>query len=122
MGNITRKAYTLKQILASNEGHDALSVTLVQDAAAIAETEAGLLLGKITATGKYAKYDDGAADGTEVAVGVLKTPVSKEDRIAGDEAVSMYYTGRFREDKLVGLDAAALVDLKGRTVEGITYF
>jgi hypothetical protein len=32
---------------------------------------AGLVLGKITATGKYVAYNNGASDGTEVAAGVL---------------------------------------------------
>ena len=31
----------------------------------------GLVLGKITATGKYVAYNNGASDGTEVAAGVL---------------------------------------------------
>jgi len=33
--------------------------------------EAGSVLGKVTASGKYAIYDNGAADGTEVAVALL---------------------------------------------------
>ncbi len=32
---------------------------------------AGRVVGKITASGKYANYDNTAADGTEVAAGVL---------------------------------------------------
>jgi hypothetical protein len=32
---------------------------------------AGLVLGKLTATGKYVAYNNGASDGTEVAAGVL---------------------------------------------------
>jgi hypothetical protein len=32
---------------------------------------AGLVLGKITATGKYVAYNNGASDGSEVAAGVL---------------------------------------------------
>jgi hypothetical protein len=32
---------------------------------------AGLVLGKITATGKYVAYNNGASDGSEVAVSVL---------------------------------------------------
>jgi len=33
--------------------------------------EAGTVLGKVTATGKFAVYDNSAADGTEVAAGIL---------------------------------------------------
>lgn len=32
---------------------------------------AGLVLGKVTASGKYAAYDNTAADGTETAAGIL---------------------------------------------------
>lgn len=35
------------------------------------DLEAGTVLGKITATGKFAVYDNGAGDGTEVAAGIL---------------------------------------------------
>lgn len=43
---------------------------------------AGTVLGKITASGKYAAYDNAAADGTEVAAGVLYEAV---DASAGDK-------------------------------------
>lgn len=36
---------------------------------------AGLYLGKITASGKYGKYDDAASDGRQTCVGFLATPV-----------------------------------------------
>ena len=39
------------------------------------------VVGKITATGKIAKYDNGASDGTEVAYGVLLAAV---DATGGD--------------------------------------
>ena len=122
MGHISRQAYTYKQILALNEGADTVSVVFAQDADASADIAAGTVLGEVTASGKYSEYDDENEDGTEVAVGVLKTQIAKADVIAGDVEVAMYYTGSFRTDQLVGLDAAALVDLKGRTVEGKTYF
>lgn len=32
---------------------------------------AGAVLGKVTASGKYVEYDNGAVDGTEVATGIL---------------------------------------------------
>ena len=44
---------------------------------------AGDVVGKITASGKYAIYDDGAADGSEAAAGVLYAAV---DASAADAA------------------------------------
>lgn len=44
---------------------------------------AGAVLGKITASGKYAAYDNTAADGSEVAAGVLYAAV---DASAADAA------------------------------------
>ena len=122
MGHIERQSYDYKQILASDTGHESLSVILAQDALAAADIAAGTVLGKVTATGFYAEYDDGNADGTEVARVILKTPVSKADRIAGDIDVAVYYRGAFRKDQLVGMDAAGLVDLYAREIEDVTVF
>jgi hypothetical protein len=36
----------------------------------------GLYVGKITASGKYGKYDDAASDGRQTCVGFLLTPVN----------------------------------------------
>jgi hypothetical protein len=43
--------------------------------------DAGTVVGKVTATGKYAIYSNGASDGTEVAAGVLLNAV---DASGGD--------------------------------------
>ena len=40
---------------------------------------AGAVVGKITATGKYAVYDNGASDGSEAAAGVLLEAVDATD-------------------------------------------
>lgn len=37
---------------------------------------AGLALGKITATGKYVAYNNGASDGTQAAAGILYAPLT----------------------------------------------
>ena len=122
MSYIERTSVTFKQILASDTGHDSLSGVLAQDVGATTDIAAGTILGIVTATGKFAEYNAGNSDGTEDAVGILKTPITKETRIAGDIDVAVYYRGAFQEDKLVGLDAGALTDLKGRTLKGITVF
>jgi len=114
--HITRTSYDYKQIIASDTGHESVSVVVAQDAAAAADMEAGTVLGRITATGEYAPYDDTAGDGTEVARGILKTPISQDDLIAGTNDAAMYYRGAFLTDKLVGMDAAGLVDLYAREI------
>lgn len=73
----------------------------------------GTVLGKITATGKYIKYLDGASDGSQVAVAVLGTPLAG---VNGDykatvferdcEVIGKYLNGG------VALDANGLADLK----------
>lgn len=73
----------------------------------------GTVMGKITATGKLIKYVDGAADGSQTAVGVLGTPLAG---VNGDykatvftrdcEVIGMYLNGG------VALDANGQADLK----------
>jgi len=70
---------------------------------------AGTVLGKITSTGKYAAYNNGASDGTETAVEVLFDNV---DASAADvEAVTIARNAEVNGDELTGLDAAATADL-----------
>jgi hypothetical protein len=68
----------------------------------------GTVMGKVTATGKYVPYDDGAADGSEVAAGILGQGVDVKD---GDVIGSLFFHGTVDENRLTGLDAAAKVDL-----------
>jgi hypothetical protein len=68
----------------------------------------GTVLGKVTASGKYAAYDNAASDGTEVAAGILCEDVDATD---GDVTANMYVTGAFKAAGLTGDDAAAIADL-----------
>ena len=79
----------------------------------------GVVLGKVTATGKYGPYDDAASDGRQTAVGflfaVVKTPASSSTPVAG----ALLQHGAVVEAKLPtdhGLDAAAKTDLAGRVI------
>jgi hypothetical protein len=81
----------------------------------------GSVLGRITATGKLKKYDNGAADGTEVAYGVLYASV---DATAADQAcVVIVRDAIVAKSKLV-FDAgqnqaakdAAMVDLAAKNI------
>jgi hypothetical protein len=73
----------------------------------------GTVLGKVTASGKYVKYDNAASDGSQTATGVLLTPLL--DGVNGDYKAVMHA----RDCEVIGaklnngvaLDAPGLVDL-----------
>ncbi len=78
-----------------------------------ADLPAGQVVGRITASGLYANYDNAETDGTEDAVGILT-----EDADAASAAVTtrMLITGVVFDAKLTGSNAAALVDLFARQI------
>lgn len=66
---------------------------------------AGSVLGKVTASGKYARFAPGAADGSEVPIAVLSQDV--EAAGAGDVPIRPVIAGRVRAGDLVNdVDAA----------------
>lgn len=76
----------------------------------------GLAMGKVTATGRYKQYAPGASDGTQTCLGYLYSDV---DMVAGEAAAAnrggvLLVTGVVDNDKVIGSDAAAIVDLDGR--------
>lgn len=76
--------------------------------------EAGQVLGKITASGKYTVYNNGAADGTEVAAGIL---YAGADGSAADvAAVAIVRDAEVASADLTGSDAAAVTDLAAKGV------
>jgi hypothetical protein len=93
----------------------ALNVTLdiaqFPDAVTDGYIPSGTVLGKVTASGKYGLYDNGAADGTEVAAGILFATVPVK---AGQTQASSGMLVHCFVDaaKLTGLDATARTDLK----------
>ena len=74
----------------------------------------GLVMGKITATGKYAQYNPQASDGTQTAVGLLLEPVSVVDRYgnAVDALGETVFFGYVDGTQCYGLDAAAKTAMK----------
>ncbi len=78
----------------------------------------GLVLGKISGTGKYAQYDPSANDGTEVATGILKDQVKviDEDATAVDAMGAQVIHGLVDESALIGCDSAAKADLAGQII------
>jgi hypothetical protein len=82
----------------------------------------GVVLGKITASGRYGPYDDAETDGREVAVGHLFTTTQLNRPELGDDPAvfrnvggALLWHGEVVEAKLPtdhGLDANAKTDLK----------
>lgn len=94
-------------ILSEGNGHISREeITIVSGAGVL---EAGQVLGKITASGKYTVYSDAAADGTETAAGVLYAQVDATS--ADAPAVAVVRHAEVKTAYLVGSDAAGVVDL-----------
>lgn len=78
----------------------------------------GLVLGKVTATSDYQEYDDADADGTQTATGILYHAVRLRDPFGNAPAAGqkvfgeMVVAGKVDSSKLIGLDAAGLVELQ----------
>ena len=79
---------------------------------------AGQVVARNNVTGYYEKYDNGAASGLDVAVGVLMIGREEEDFAStGDTTVAqMIVGGEVFKDKLTGLDANGETDLGARTI------
>lgn len=123
--------------LASRKGYDTCrSITLDMSTFAAGHLTdkgaipSGVVLGKITATGKYGPYDTDGADGREVAAGFLFTSVVPDNTTlasATDCGATLCWEGIVNQDFLpvftvTGdeglLDAAARTDLKFVKFEG----
>lgn len=101
---------TPSAILASSEGVIVEPITVKSGQGVLA---IGTLVARDTVTGKYVAYNNGGSYGADVAMGVL---ADKVDATSSDKLVAMYVRAYFVVGKLVGYDAAALVDLNGRRV------
>lgn len=90
------------------------------------DVEAGTVLGKVTATGRYAPYATAATNGTQTAACILRLGV--DTGAAADAATapvrlgSVVLSGVLKEDQLVGLDAGAKTALGGRSDSVHGYF
>lgn len=120
MSEFTQTSYTTKEIEAGvNMPCPTIPVTIASGL----DLAKGTVLGRITASGLYGAYNDGNSDGTEVASGVLASAVNSSSTGQNRPVDSpMHIGGAFYEDQLVGVDAAAIVDLKARSVPGRNLF
>lgn len=76
----------------------------------------GLVLGEISATGKYAEYDDSATDGTQTAKLILDEQIdliNEETNAAQDTQAHCVWHGRVSSGALIGIDPNGKTDLAG---------
>lgn len=99
---LTQKNRSGAFILSDDEFLSRDEITVVSGAGVL---EAGQVLGKIQASGKFTKYDAGASNGSEVAVGVLYSHVDASEEDA--KGLAVVRMAAVKEDFLVGLDADA---------------
>lgn len=97
------------RLLAFEHGAVPYPVTIVAatEHAGSTSLPAGMLLGLVSASGKYTLYDDGASDGTENIVDVVILGESV-DATSEVQAVA-YHAGYFYNDAVVGDNKAAFV-------------
>lgn len=114
MGSSDVASYVHKEIRALLGGEKSVPITL---AAQTTDLEEGTILGLVTTTGIFDVYKDANTDGTQVAKVILAEYVEANDNT---QITSAYINVVAYKDKLVGLDAAAMVDLGAReSVPGI---
>lgn len=97
-----------------SEGEGSISREQVTIAAAAGALAAGTVLGKITASGKYAAYNNGASDGTQVAAGVLYA--AAPDLATDQKAVAIVRMAEVLGAELTGNDAAGTADLAALSI------
>lgn len=91
------------------EANGSISREKIDIAANSGDIVAGTLLGKVTATGEYAPYNDTAEDGTEIAAGVLYAGVS--DSASVQSAVGIVRHAEVIGSMLTGSGANGIADL-----------
>lgn len=70
-------------------------------------------------SGLFGKYNDAGASGLQTAYGILAEPLA--DAASGSNvAKSILVSGYVFQSKLTGLDAAAIVDLGGRSIYDVS--
>ena len=104
---VTSESFSLDKLIAGDHPTVQMPIVITSGAGSLA---AGTVLGRITTGGKYAAYDNGHSDGTEVARAILPFAV---DATSADVDTTAYFHGEFNEDALTGIDDAGVLDLLG---------
>ena len=81
--------------------------------------QAGQVLGQISAAGptqyRWAPYNPAATDGSQVAKAILAEPTDADSSDNGTEILMLTGGCAFYQDRMIGLDAAAITALGGRS-------
>lgn len=103
-------------------GHEFLSVALdstIRDTGNSPTTRIrkALVVGRLTASSRWVQYDNSAADGSEVARGILlhQADILDNDGVAVSVAAVVVMSGIIQDADLIGLDAGARTDLSRMT-------
>lgn len=109
---LTEGKYTAEFLLSEAPGtlsRDNVTVTV----AASTKLEAGHVLAKLTATGKYVEYDNAGTDGSQVAAGILfSSPLDNSENLAAADfsAVVINLNAEVRYDDLTWFSGASAGD------------
>lgn len=103
----TEGVRTLEFLLSDEESMSYDEVTLTVSASTALKS--GTVLGKITASGKYIAYSNGAVDGSQTAVAILR---NESQAVNGDYKVAaITRLAEVQGSLLTGIDAPAIVEL-----------
>ena len=107
MFGVTEYSQTEVSQLTANPMGVHLSKDVTIAAAVAGDVERGMVMGQITASGKWVPLDTGASTGQEVARGILG--IQETVTISEDTVLQMYFTGEYRSEDIVwptGITAA----------------
>lgn len=108
MTTLTEGTHRGEFLLAEAEGTISREVVTIASGSGV--ITAGMVLGKITASGKYKPYDDDNADGSETAAAIAYDAV---DATSADKQLAVIF--RHAEVKLSALQWAATNDATDKT-------
>jgi len=101
-----------------SNGVPVLSSTTDSGSTITSQLRPGLLMGKITSSGKYTQWSATATDGSELVAGILAMPVAMLDMngVAQDRVNALVVAGPVKNASITGLNALARSQMRGRFV------
>lgn len=111
-GLTTTGSYTPDNLLAGAHPPVEIPVTIASGAGVLAR---GTVMGRVNATGKYVAYNDGASDGSEIAIAILARDI---DATTSDVLANVYVHGEFAKSELTGLkgDGTTVTELQKSSI------